>query len=99
MNKETKTRVEIEKRLQQIIVLLNQKGLTDNNNEDYRSFLGKIGVITSVYGMALRMDKEDELYNIMLRFSKRLISSLEEPDEINMEEIIKLMNGNSPDLN
>ena len=99
MNKETKTRVEIERRLQQIIVLLNQKGLTDNNNEDYRSFLGKIGVITSVYGMALRMDKEDELYNIMLRFSKRLISSLEEPDEINMEEIIKLMNGNSPDLN
>tara|TARA_R110002020_G_scaffold94196_2_gene226911 strand:- start:113 stop:412 length:300 start_codon:yes stop_codon:yes gene_type:complete len=99
MNKETKTRVEIEKRLQQIIVLLNQKGLTDNNNEDYRSFLGKIGVITSVYGMALRMDKEDELYNIMLRFSRRLISSLEEPDDINMEEIIKLMNGNSPDLN
>ena len=99
MNKETKTRVEIERRLQQIIVLLNQKGLTDNKDEDYRSFLGKIGVITSTFGMALRMDREDELYEIMLRYSKRLISSLEEPDDINMEEIIKLMNGNSPDLN
>ena len=99
MNKETKTRVEIERRLQQIIVLLNQKGITDNKDEDYRSFLGKIGVITSTFGMALRMDREDELYEIMLRYSKRLISSLEEPDDINIEEIIKLMNGNSPDLN
>jgi len=99
MNKETKTRVEIERRLQQIIVLLNQKGLTDNKDEDYRSFLGKIGVITSTFGMALRMDREDELYEIMLKYSKRLISSLEEPDDINIEEIIKLMNGNSPDLN
>ena len=99
MNKETKTRVEIEKRLQQIIVLLNQKGLTDNKDEDYRSFLGKIGVITSTFGMALRMDREDELYEIMLRYSKILISSLEDPDDIKIEEIIKLMNVTIPDLN
>ena len=99
MNKETKTRVEIERRLQQIIVLLNQKGITDNKDEDYRSFLGKIGVITSTFGMALRMDREDELYEIMLRYSKILISSLEDPDDIKIEEIIKLMNVTIPDLN
>jgi len=99
MTKETKTRVEIEKRLQKIILLLNHKGLIDNKDEDYRSFLGKIGVITSTFGMALRMDREYELYEIMLRYSKRLISSIEEPDNIDIESIIKLLGGQSPDLN
>mgnify|MGYP007101786891 CR=1 FL=1 len=99
MTKETKTRVEIEKRLQKIILLLNHKGLIDNEDEDYRSFLGKIGVITSTFGMALRMDREYELYEIMLRYSKRLISSIEEPDNIDIESIIKLLGGQSPDLN
>jgi hypothetical protein len=99
MTKETKTRVEIEKRLQQIIVLLNKKGLIDNEDENYRSFLGKIGVITSTFGMALRMDREDELFEIMSRFSKKLISTLEDSDDIDMESIIKLMGGQSPDLN
>ena len=99
MTKEMKTRVEVEKRLQQIIVLLNKKGLIDNDDEDYRSFLGKVGVITSTFGMALRMDKEEELYEIMTKFSKKLISALEDPDDIDMEAIIKLMGGQSPDLN
>ena len=99
MTKETKTRVEIEKRLQKIILLLNHKGLIDNEDEDYRSFLGKIGVITSTFGMALRMDREYELYEIMLRYPKRLISSIEEPDNIDIESIIKLLGGQSPDLN
>ena len=99
MTKEMKTRVEVEKRLQQIIVLLNKKGLIDNDDEDYRSFLGKVGVITSTFGMALRIDKEEELYEIMTKFSKKLISALEDPDDIDMEAIIKLMGGQSPDLN
>ena len=99
MTKEMKTRVEVEKRLQQIIVLLNKKGLIDNDDEDYRSFLGKVGVITSTFGMGLRMDKEEELYEIMTKFSKKLISALEDPDDIDMESIIKLMGGQSPDLN
>ena len=99
MTKEMKTRVEVEKRLQQIIVLLNKKGLIDNDDEEYRSFLGKVGVITSTFGMALRMDKEEELYEIMTKFSKKLISALEDPDDIDMEAIIKLMGGQSPDLN
>jgi glycerol dehydrogenase-like iron-containing ADH family enzyme len=97
MNEQTKTRVEIEKRLQQIIVLLNQKGLTDNKDEEYRSFLGKVGVITSTFGMALRMDKENELYEIMSKYSKKLITYLEDPEELNFDDILKLINNS--DLN
>ena len=99
MTKEMKTRVEVEKRLQQIIVLLNKKGLIDNDDEEYRSFLGKVGVITSAFGMALRMDREDELYEIMTKFSKKLIGALEDPEDIDIDAILKLMGGQSPDLN
>jgi hypothetical protein len=47
--------------------------------------------------MALRMDKENELYEIMSRYSKKLITYLEDPEELDLDDILKLINNS--DLN
>jgi hypothetical protein len=98
MNEYESVKREIESKLQKIIVYLRNKGMLVGD-DSYKSSLGRIGIIASTFGLALSLGKESALSDMMAEFSNELLSELDNPEELDMDYILKMMGGQDPELN
>lgn len=100
-----KQKREITKRLtshlsKMIIILRNEGMLRGDTDDDYRVYLGQLGVIISTMGLAISLGEEEVLVDVMSEISDDLIRKIDEVGEdIDMEYILRMMGGKNPDLN
>lgn len=83
-----------------IIILRNEGMLRGGTDDDYRAYLGQLGVIISTMGLAISLGEEEMLVDSMSNISDNLIRKIDEDDkEIDMEYILRMMGGKNTDLN
>ncbi len=99
MTRKMKVKEEVENRLQKIIIYLKNEGMLTHSDMEFKVFLGKIGVIVTTCALALSVNKEDALSDLLNKFSEELIDVLDNPEELDMDMILKMMGGSNPDLN
>jgi hypothetical protein len=104
-HKINKTRQIILKKLNEILLLLIEEGMSDSNtDEQYKEFLSNVGVVLSTFCLAVSMEDEYKMVEILDKFNlesvvKSLnISCLIDEEEDCLEEVISNL-GISKNLN
>ena len=83
-----------------LVILQNEGMLRGNTDDDYRVYLGQLGVIISTMGLAISLGEEETLVDVMTEVSDNLIRKMDEDSgDIDMEYILRMMGGKNPDLN
>tara|TARA_R100001594_G_scaffold50196_2_gene83309 strand:- start:2484 stop:2825 length:342 start_codon:yes stop_codon:yes gene_type:complete len=104
-NKIEKTRKVVLQKLNKILLLLLEEGMSDKNtNEEYKQFLGNIGLVLSTLCLAISMEDESEMVEVLDKFNvDSIVKSLNIStegihDEDFMEQAVKTL-GISESLN